>query len=46
MCSQPSGDKVSKKAIGNVLGLAQGRDGAVEIAGVPQGDGRDEEVEA
>jgi hypothetical protein len=37
---------MGKKVIGNFLGLAQGRDGAVEITGVPQGDGREEEVEA
>ena len=34
--------QMGKKVIGNVLGLAQGGDGAIEIAGVPQGDSGDE----
>ena len=38
--------QVSKKVIGNALGLAHGRVRAVQIAGIPQRDGRDEEVEA
>jgi hypothetical protein len=38
--------QVRKKVFGNPLGLAQGRDGAVEVAGVPQGDGGDQKVEA
>src|SRR5271170_6539970 len=42
----PERRQVGEKAIGNVLGLAQGSDRAVQIAGVPQSDGRDEEVEA
>jgi len=42
----PERRQVGEKAIGNVVGLAQGSDRAVQIAGVPQSDGRDEEVEA
>ena len=38
--------QMGEKVIGNVLGLAQGGDRAVQITGVPQGDGRDEKVEA
>ena len=38
--------QVGEKVIGNVLALAQGTDRAVQIARVPQGDGRDEKVEA
>jgi len=42
----PERRQVSEKVIGHVLGLAQGSDRAAQIAGVPQGDGGDEEVEA
>jgi hypothetical protein len=38
--------EVGKKVVGHTLSLAQGVDRVVQIAGVPQGDGRDEEVEA
>jgi hypothetical protein len=37
---------MSEQFIGNVLGLAQGSDRAAQIAGVPQDDGGDEEIEA
>ena len=42
----PERREVSEKVIGNVLGLAQGSDRAVQITRVPEGDGRDEKVEA
>src|SRR5215210_473387 len=38
--------EVSEKVVGNVLGLAHCSDRAAQIAGVPQDDGRDEEIEA
>ena len=38
--------EVGEKLVGNLLGLAQGGNGAVEIAGVPQDDRGDEEVQA
>jgi hypothetical protein len=38
--------QVGEMMIGNVLGLTQGSDCAVQIASVPQGNGRDEKVEA
>ena len=38
--------QVGEKVIGNILGLAHDSDRAVQIARVPQGDGRDEKVEA
>jgi hypothetical protein len=37
--------QVSQKVIRNIFGLAQGRDGAVEIAGVPQDDGGDQKID-
>ena len=37
---------MGKKIIGDVLHLAQSGDHTVQIAGVPQDDGGDEEVEA
>ena len=42
----PERRQVGEKVIGNALGLAQGSDRAVQITSVPQGDGRDEKVEA
>ena len=42
----PERRQVSKKVVGNVLGLAQGGDCAAQIAGVPQDDSRDEKIEA
>ena len=41
----PERRQMGEKVIGNVLDLAQGGDRAVQISGVPEGDGRDEEVE-
>ena len=38
--------QVSQQMIGDVLGLAQGGDGALEISRVPQDDCGDEQVEA
>lgn len=43
---RPERRQVGEKVLGNVLGFVQGSDRAVQIAGVPQGDGRDEEVGA
>jgi hypothetical protein len=37
--------EVGKKVVGHTLSLAQGVDRVVQIAGVPQGDGGDEEVQ-
>jgi hypothetical protein len=37
---------VSEEVVGDVFGLAQGGDGAVQITGVPQDDRGDEEVQA
>jgi hypothetical protein len=37
---------MSEKVVGNVFGLAQGGDGAVQITGIPQDDRGDEEVQA
>ena len=42
----PERRQVGEEVIGNVLGLAQGSDRAAQIAGVPKGNGRDEEIEA
>src|SRR3954454_23541642 len=42
----PERRQVSEKVVGNVLGLAHCSDRAAQIAGVPQDDGRDEEIEA
>ncbi len=38
--------EVGEKVIGNMFGLAQGSDRTVQVAGIPQGDSRDEQVEA
>jgi hypothetical protein len=38
--------QLSEKVMGHVLDLAQAGNRAVQITGVPQGDGRDEQVEA
>ena len=37
---------MEEKVIGNILHLAQSGDRAVQIVGVPKGDGGDQEVEA
>jgi len=41
----PERRQMGEQVIGNVLGLAQGGDGAVQIAGIPKSDGGDEDVE-
>ena len=38
--------QVEEKVIGNILRLAQSSNRAIKVAGVPQGDGRDQKVEA
>ncbi len=38
--------EVGQQVIGHLLDLAQGGDGAFEVAGVPQDDRGDEQVEA
>jgi hypothetical protein len=38
--------EVDEKAVGNIFDLAQGGDRAVQIAGIPQDDRGDEEVQA
>ena len=38
--------QVGEQVVGNLLDLAQGGNGALEISRVPQDDGGDEEVEA
>ena len=38
--------QVSQQMVGDVFGLAQGGDGALEVSGVPEDDRGDEEVEA
>ena len=37
---------MGQQVIGHVLGLAHGGDGALKVAGVPQDDCGDEEIEA
>lgn len=37
---------MNEKVVGDVFGLVQGGDGAVQITGIPQDDRGDEEVQA